>query len=234
MKDIKPIIGIVSKPVRYKEEPLWQYDELVDDLRYLMVKNGAIAIGILPTSNTMEFNENDDLDTTVLSQDELDDLYIVLDKCDGIILEGGLTSSVYEVEVAKYAIENDKPILGICAGFNNLIRALDGKVKVDLTGKHNIYNKDTVHSIKIEKSSKLYDVLGEENIEVNSIHTMIADDSDIKEFKATAHSEDGLVEAIELENKKFVMGIKWHPEIMIDINPKMNNIFIEFVQVCKN
>ena len=181
----------------------------------------------------MEFNDNDEFDETILSREELEDLYVVINKCDGIILQGGLTSSAYEVEVAKYAIEKDIPILGICAGFNNLVRALGGDVKVDTTKKHDIYSKEVVHSIKIDKNSKLYDIFKEENINVNSIHTMIADDSDIKEFKVTAHSEDGLVEAIELNNKKFVMGIKWHPEIMFDIDPRMEDIFIEFLEACK-
>lgn len=40
---------------------------------------------------------------------------------------------------------------------------------------------------------------------------------------------DNTIEAIELENKKFVMGIKWHPELMETMNP----IFAEFVRVCR-
>jgi len=231
--DKKLIIGIVSKPVRYESESLWHYDELVDDLRYIIVKNGAIAIGILPTSNTMNFNRDDTLDKTILSKEELNDLYEVLDKCDGIILEGGLSSSAYEVEIAKYAIKMNKPILGICAGFNNLIRALGGDVVLDTTGKHNIYSKDIAHNIKIEKNTRLFNIFNEDNVKVNSIHTMIANDFDIKEFKISAHSEDGLVEAIELDNKKFVMGIKWHPELMLDIDNRMNKIFIEFLKVCR-
>ena len=229
----KSIIGIVSKPVKYKHSTLWQYDELVDDLRYIIIKNGAIAIGILPTNNTMEFNDNDCTDTSSITKEELEDLHLVIDKCDGIILEGGLTSSIYEIEAAKYAIKKDKPVLGICAGFNNLIRALGGEVKFDSSGKHNIYDKEIVHNVKIEKNTKLYDILEEGNVEVNSIHTMVADDTSIKGFKIAAHSDDGLVEAIELEDKKFVMGIKWHPELMFKINPKMEGIFQEFLKACE-
>lgn len=230
----KPMIGIVSKPVKYRHEPLWHYDELVDDLRYRVVQNGAIAIGILPTSNTMKFNDTDEFDSTTLSQEELEDLYAVIDQCDGIILEGGLSSSAYEIEVARYAINKNKPIIGICAGFNNLIRAMGGDVKVDSTGKHNVQSKEAVHGIKIAKGSRLYAILNEENVAVNSVHTMIATDADIKEFKVVARSEDGLVEAIELEGKKFVLGMKWHPELMVEFDPRMNGIFVEFLKACKN
>ena len=62
---------------------------------------------------------------------------------------------------------------------------------------------------------------------------MIASDADIKEFCIAARSEDGLVEAIELRVKRFVMGIKWHPESMIEVDPRMNDIFMEFLKACK-
>jgi len=51
----------------------------------------------------------------------------LIDKCDGIVIQGGLSSDDYEIKAAKYAIDNDIPILGICAGFNNIIRAMGGK-----------------------------------------------------------------------------------------------------------
>lgn len=64
---------------------------------------------------------------------------------------------------------------------------------------------------------------------VNSIHTCIAKEDEIKEYKVVAKCPtDNTVEAIELENKRFVMGIKWHPELMEDMNP----IFEEFVKEC--
>lgn len=52
----------------------------------------------------------------------------------------------------------------------------------------------------------------------------------IKNCRATAIcSIDNTVEAIEIEEQKFAIGIKWHPELM----PEMNNIFKEFVEVLK-
>ena len=231
--NIKPLIGIVSKPTRYKQDPLWQYDELIDDFRYLMVQNGALAIGILPTAHTMTFNDNDDYDPTMLSQEELDDLYRIVDMCDGILLEGGIGSSAYEIEVAKYAIEQDKPLLGICAGFNNLIRATGGDVRYDPDCGHNVFSKEMVHRVNIEKDSQLFRIIDVESLPVNSIHVMIADDSDIKNLKITARSEDNLVEAVELDDKTFVIGIKWHPELMLDTTPSMNNIFVEFIAACR-
>lgn len=43
--------------------------------------------------------------------------------CDGIILQGGINYSTYEVNLAKYLIDKNIPVLGICAGVNCLIKA---------------------------------------------------------------------------------------------------------------
>lgn len=43
--------------------------------------------------------------------------------CDGIILQGGINYSTYEVNLAKYLIDKNIPVLGICAGMNCLIKA---------------------------------------------------------------------------------------------------------------
>ena len=78
------------------------------------------------------------------------------------------------VSNAKKAIELNKPLLGICAGFNNILRALGGDVVVDKTNKHNYLDKDYRHSIKIEKESELFKIIEKDSLEVNSIHSMVA------------------------------------------------------------
>jgi len=40
--------------------------------------------------------------------------------------------------------------------------------------------------------------------------------------------DDNNVEAVELPDKRFVMGVKWHPELMESMNP----LFEEFVKAC--
>ena len=230
----KAIIGIIGK-VSSNKESLWKTYKIIDEFRQIISQNDAIPLGILPTEKEMKHDLEgpSTYNPEYLTKEERDDLYCVLDKCDGFILQGGLTNAYYEIEIAKYAIEKDVPIIGVCAGFNNLIRALGGTVTRHINDEHDIYDKYYTHNVKIEKNSKLYEFFNEDIVKVNSIHTMVATDSDIKEYKIIAHSEDGLVEAIELEDKKFVMGFKWHPEIMLDIDSRMNNIFVEFIKSCK-
>lgn len=229
----KPIIGIVSKPNIFCDQELFTQQIVYDGVRNAILRNGGLAIGILPTKISNKFCTSDDIiDNSYFLQSELEDLYSLIDKCDGIIIQGGLSSDEYEIKAAKYAIDNDIPILGICAGFNNIIRAMGGKVFAINDSKHNKEDGSIVHKNIIKKDTLLYDILKTNEVAVNSIHTMFANEDDIKNLDISAYSEDGYVEAIELKDKKFCLGVKWHPELMID-DKNMNHIFRYFIEVCK-
>lgn len=213
----KPLIGIIGKVSPRFEGDLWQRIRISDELIYLIIKNGGTAISILPTNNTMKFNDNDISDETKLTQEELNELYRQIDLCDGFILQGGLLSCSYEIEAAKRIIELDKPLIGICAGFNNILRALGSDVKEDKDKKHDIYDINYRHNINIVDNTNMYDILGVNNYQVNSIHTMIATKEMVEPFaKISSTSDEGLVESFELSNKRFIIGIKWHPELMLE------------------
>ena len=52
-----------------------------------------------------------------------------------------------------------------------------------------------------------------------------------KFVKVSSYSDDGLVESFELPEKKFVLGIKWHPELMMtDVSTQ--RLFKRFVDEC--
>ncbi len=89
----KPIIGIIGKVQPQYGEDIWHRIDEVDEIRYLIVKNGGTAIMLLPTEPTLKFNDNDIKDDTILSEEELNELYRQIELCDGFILQGGLYSS---------------------------------------------------------------------------------------------------------------------------------------------
>lgn len=226
----KPIIGIIGKVQPQYEEDLWHEIGEADELRYLIVKNGGTAIMILPTEKTLKFNDNDIKDDTCLSDEEKNELYRQIDLCDGFILQGGLYSSNYEIEIAKKIIELDKPLIGICAGFNNILRALGTDVIEDKTKSHDIYNKEYRHKISVIKETKLHNLINKDEYFVNSIHSMIAPKENVEGYaKISSISYDGLVESFEVSNKKFVIGIKWHPELMLE-DEFTNKLFKEFIE----
>jgi putative glutamine amidotransferase len=228
----KPIIGIPSKEPFPDQKDLWHRMELVDELRYLVVENGGIAIMLLPTEQTMDFNKSDNGDDTVLTAEEIDDLHRQVDLCDGIILQGGLYSCSYEVEIARYALEKDLPLLGICAGFNNILRALGSNVYEDATGSHNHYSREYRHPIRILKDTKLYEFIGQEEYAVNSMHTMMAAKEMVESYaRICAYDENGLVEAFEVPDRKFVFAVKWHPELMRD-EEYTKKLFRAYIDAC--
>lgn len=229
----KPIIGIIGKVQPQYGEDIWHRIDEVDEIRYLIVKNGGTAIMLLPTEATLMFNDNDIKDEAILSQEELKELYRQIELCDGFILQGGLYSSNYEIEMAKKIIELDKPLIGICAGFNNILRAIGTDVIEDKTKSHDIYDKDYRHEISIINGTKLYDLINKDKYNVNSIHSMIAPKENVERFaKISSFSYDGLVESFELKDKKFILGIKWHPELMLE-DDFTQNLFSEFIKNCK-
>ena len=227
----KPIIGIPAKQPEINSKDLWRRMEVVDDIRYLITKHGGISIMLLPSENTMDFNQSDLGDDTVLSDEEIADLHRQVDLCDGIVLQGGLYSCEYEVEIARYALKKDIPIIGICAGFNNILRAIGSNVYEDDNRYHNRYDKDYRHPIKVIKGTKLYDIIGSEEYEVNSLHTMMADFERVEPYATISAYDNDIVEAFELDNKKYVLAIKWHPEIMKD-EEYADRLFGSFIKAC--
>ena len=85
------------------------------------------------------------------------------------------------------------------------------------------------HAINIE-DSKLKNIIGKSEIIVNSYHHQQILSS--KEFKVTAISYDGVIEALESNNDIFQIGVEWHPERMNNEDSK--RIFREFIRQIKD
>lgn len=226
----KPIIGIPSKHRRDIENDLWSRHEVVEELRYLICKHGGIAIMLLPCQLSSDFNESDLGDDKILTDEEIKDLHTQVDMCDGIILQGGDYSNEYEVEIGRYALEKDIPLIGICAGFNNILRALGSNIYEDLSKSHSHYDRIYRHEIDIIEGTRLYDLIGEKKYQVNSLHTMIADRERVEPYaRICAYSYDGLVESFEVPDKKFVLAMKWHPELMQE-DAYVDRLFEQFLR----
>lgn len=233
MNMTKPVVGIVLKPIKMPEGHLWHRFTLIDDLRFLVVENGGIAIGILPTEARLEFNQKDDVMQGKLSDEEVRALDQELQLCQGLILQGGLASNYYEIALAKLALARDMPLLGTCAGFNNLLRAAGGKMIYDETGKHNFDNEEFRHKVLLREGTRLAGIIGEKEIWTNSIHKMVATEETVTpNVKISAMCEDGTVEGIEVPGKRFAIGVKWHPEILRE-DEATKKLFAEFMRTVR-
>ena len=138
--------------------------------------------------------------------------------CDGIILPGGNDESKFGVKLAKYLYDINKPTLGICLGMQNMAEAFDGKIEKLSTNFHNnnlIYS----HKIIIKKGTLLYKILGVKSILVNSSHNYNVTDT---KLNISSYSDDCVIESIEDNNKKFYLGVQFHPERLTnDLNSKL-------------
>lgn len=222
----KPIIGIINKIVVDAEgrDAFFANTNICKKI----IINGGIPI----TLNNIMLKRYDEKIENINVTDIENEAIQQIKLCDGIILQGGINYSTYEVNIAKYLIDNDIPVLGICAGMNCLIKAGGGEFTRDTNREihNNIYNNLIAHKVKINQKSFLYDILKVEDLYVNSVHTRTSINTGI--YEPVAFSQDGLIEGVELKNKKFNLGVQWHPEEFPN-NHINNNIFRIFIERCR-
>ena len=219
----RPVIGIIAKPLLSSQlkHNLWTRLVVNDAFREQVYLHGGIPISIM----TRNYYNNPDTDNIIEKIPDLDKECLLqsLSMVDGIILQGGLTGDTYEIEIVKYALENDVPIMGVCAGFNNIARAVNLPVilKDELAKVHDVYDADYRHPVYINKKHPLSYIFHEEKTEVNSLHRMFVENKGIPDnIEVLATSSDGHIEAFTVKDNTFCLAVKWHPEIMYEKHQK--------------
>ncbi|MFQ6674031.1 MAG: gamma-glutamyl-gamma-aminobutyrate hydrolase family protein [Fidelibacterota bacterium] len=144
----------------------------------------------------------------------------------------------FDREIFESCHERGKPILAICAGFQHINVIHGGTLIEDIASQvpasidHGEFKgKISYHSVTVDRHSHLFQILGEEQIFVNGTHHQgIRDLGD--GLRASAVSEDGLIEAIEPigalnagdNTEASFIGVQWHPELM-DNDPSQKKLF---------
>lgn len=239
----KPIIGISTSVLVDEGGGFPGYERILINKDYV---SSVISAGAVPLMIPMDATE--------------ENLRQILELVDGMIFSGGHDIAPirygeephqklqeicperddFDFLLYRLAKEHSLPILGICRGFQLMNVSEGGKLYQDLSLKNTESLKHSqghgpsvpTHTVKVESGSKFYKILGKEEIRVNSFHHQ-AVKSTSENVAISGKALDNVVEAIELKNYPFGLGVQFHPEMLQAKEEDMKKIFAALVSAAK-
>lgn len=180
---------------------------------------------------------------------------------DGLVLQGGVdlnprsygeeplhedwrgdaVRDSYEMSLFRAFLEAGKPVLGICRGCQLINVALGGSLYQDIPSQlgtlhhqHTDYDRHA-HDVQFSQGGLLERLLGEQPARgVISIHHQAIKQLGRDLLVEASSMGDGLVEAIRLDDERFVCGLQWHPEFhpagashLLDCTPLLDEFLCE-------
>lgn len=178
-----------------------------------------------------------------------------LDRVSGLVITGGAfdippsmygeaekeklgelkpTRTHFELAVLRAALARKLPVLGVCGGMQLLNVAFGGTLIQDLAtelpaAKPHEQTHDRTqpqHPVEVKGESLLAECVGGKgHLMVNSTHHQAVKAVGAG-LIASAVSPDGVIEAIEaVDRSNFVVGVQWHPELMVDTVPPQLGVY---------
>lgn len=191
-------------------------------------------------------------------------LRAIYERLDGVFLAGGvdLDPASYgherhtlcgstdvnrdrvELLLARWALEEGKPLLGVCRGMQviNVARGgslyqdcgeqYPGSIKHDYFPNAGFERDYLAHPVRVVEGTKLRQALGGAEVPVNSMHHQGVRDVGAG-LVASAYSPDGLIEALETPDERWAVGVQWHPEMLIDGDAGTRRLFEAFLDAAR-
>ena len=146
---------------------------------------------------------------------------------------------VFELELARLCIEEDKPLMGICRGSQVLNVACGGTLyqDINLQGATDFKHADNseshspvAHPVNLLTGKFFEQVLGISELEITSWHHQ-AVRAPGEGIEIAALCPDGIIEGVYMPAKKCIFGVEWHPEMLPD--NQGYKLFDYFVDQCR-
>ena len=179
-----------------------------------------------------------------------------LERIDGLVVSGGKDvhprsygkgpdddiepdeeQNAVELRILRAALDADLPTYCICRGMQTLNVTMGGRPVQAVSG-HSAWDEEgtpvaSYHRIYISPGSKLAAVVGSGGfVRVNSYHHQgMRDAQKSPHLMASAYSlEDGIIEALESPDHRWVIGVQFHPELRNEVPPHFDRLFQSLVE----
>jgi len=215
-----PVIGICAVRERARWSFWDQTAHLVADTYVSCVqRTGAIAV-LLPVDDRVPVELLDRIDALLLIGGADIDPSVYGAELDSLTESTYPDRDAFEIAMLRGAIERGMPVLGICRGMQALNVALGGTLlqhipEVDGSNPHRRVVgsfEGTEHIVELEPGSLAARAAGEEVHTARCHHHQAIDRLGDGLIVTGRARQDGLVEAIELNDGAWVLGVQWHPE----------------------
>ncbi len=150
----------------------------------------------------------------------------------------------FEFRLLDEALARRAPILGICRGVQMINVKFGGSLYQDVNqdAEPQLEHRQTdegktrqeaTHSVLVTDENSSLGGIMRGSCRVNSLHHQALKRVG-RGLKVTARSEDGFVEAVEsAEEYPFLMAVQWHPEEMVSDASEQRQIFVRFLEKCR-
>jgi putative glutamine amidotransferase len=130
----------------------------------------------------------------------------------------------FELALCREALRRDMPTLAICRGHQLLNVATGGTLFQDIASQVEaaaVHDPDQerwerCHDVVLLPGTRLREILGRERVAVNSFHHQAVKDLGEGLVLSARGCDDGVVEGMEMPDRRFMIGVQWHPESFWD------------------